>query len=127
MMVLTRDLLLRSLLIQFCLLILTNQERLDDKKIHHRKMGDTNDLMEFLSASLGATLDETYQRLNDFDFTQEDPGLAMFLVALLNALGREGRGNRPTEVVLMLAFVESGTAEEKCLAKTWLVSRGITS
>ena len=74
-------------------------------------MGDTNGLMEFLSASLGATLDEIYQRLIDCDFTREDPGLAMFVVALLNALGREGRGNRPTEVVLMLAFGESGTAE----------------
>ena len=74
-------------------------------------MGDTNELMEFLSASLGATLDEIYQRLIDCDFTREDPGLAMFVVALLNALGREGRGNRPTEFVLMLAFGESGTAE----------------
>ena len=74
-------------------------------------MGDTNELMEILSASLGATLDEIYQRLIDCDFTREDPGLAMFVVALLNALGREGRGNRPTEVVLMLAFGESGTAE----------------
>ena len=74
-------------------------------------MGDTNELMEFLSASLGATLDEIYQRLIDCNFTREDPGLAMFVVALLNALGREGRGNRPTEVVLMLAFGESGTAE----------------
>ena len=74
-------------------------------------MGDTNELMEFLSASLGATLDEIYQRLIDCDFTREDPGLAIFLVALLSALGREGRGNRPTEVVLMLAFGESGTAE----------------
>ena len=35
----------------------------------------------------------------------------MLMVALLNALGREGRGDRPTEVVLMLAFGESGTAE----------------
>ena len=74
-------------------------------------MGDTNELMEFLSASLGATLDEISQRLIDCDFTREDPGLAKFVVALLNALGREGRGNRPTEVVLMLAFGESGTAE----------------
>ena len=74
-------------------------------------MGDTNELMEFLSASLGATLDEIYQRLIDCDFTREDPGLAMFVVALLNALGRESRGNRPTEIVLMLAFGESGTAE----------------
>ena len=76
-----------------------------------KEMGDTNELMEFLSASLGATLDEIYQRLIDCDFTREDPGLAMFVVALLNALGREGRWNRPTEVVLMLAFGESGTAE----------------
>ena len=70
-------------------------------------MGDTNELMEFLSA----TLDRIYQRLIDCNFTREDPGLAMFVVALLNALGREGRGNRPTEVVLMLAFGESGTVE----------------
>ena len=41
-------------------------------------MGDTNELMEILSASLGATLDEIYQRLIDCDFTREDPGLAMF-------------------------------------------------
>ena len=61
--------------------------------------------------SLGATLDEIYQRLIDCDFTREDQGLAMFVVALLNALGREGRGNCPKEVVLMLAFGESGTAE----------------
>ena len=74
-------------------------------------MVDTNELMEFLSASLGATLDEIYQRLIDCGFTREDPGLAMFVVALLNALGREGRGNHPTEVVLMLAYGESGTAD----------------
>ena len=75
-------------------------------------MGDTNDLMEFLSASLGAFLDEIYQRLINCDFTQEDPGLAMFVVALLNASGREGRRNHPTEIVLMLGFGESGTAEK---------------
>ena len=70
-----------------------------------------NELMEFLAASLGATLEEIYQRLIDCDFTREDPGLAMVVLALLNASGREGRRNRPTEVVLMLAFGESGTAE----------------
>ena len=42
-------------------------------------MGDTNVLMEFLLASLGATLDEIYQRLIDCDLTREDPGLAMFV------------------------------------------------
>ena len=35
----------------------------------------------------------------------------MFVVALLNALGQESRVNRPTEVVLVLACGESGTAE----------------
>ena len=74
-------------------------------------MGDTNELMEFLSASLGAILDEIYQRLIDCDFTLEDPGLAMFVVALLNALGQKGGGNRPTEEMLMLVFGVSGTAE----------------
>ena len=89
----------------------TNLEELHDRRLNTTEMDDTNELMEFLSASLGATLDEIYQRLIDCDFTQEDPGLAMFVVALLNALGREGRGTRPTEVVLMLAFGVSGTAE----------------
>ena len=74
-------------------------------------MGDTNYLMDFVSTNLGATLDEIYQRLSDCDFAQEDPGLTMLVVALLNALGREGRGNRPTELVSMLAYSESGTAE----------------
>ena len=64
-----------------------------------------------MSASLGATLDEIYQRLIDCDFVQEDPGPTIFVVALLNALGREGRGNRPTEVALMLASGDSVTAE----------------
>ena len=35
----------------------------------------------------------------------------MLTVALLNALGREGLGDYPTEVVLMLVFGESRTAE----------------
>ena len=75
------------------------------------ELGGTNNLMEFLSASLGATLDEIYQRLIDCDFTPEDTKLVMFVVAHLNALEREGRGNLPMEVVLMLAFFESGIAE----------------
>ena len=83
------------------------------RKINYRKTGDTNVSMEFLSASLGATLDEIYQRLIDCDFAQEDPGLAMIVIRLLIALGRGGRGNCPTEVVLKLAFGESGTAERR--------------
>ena len=102
-------------MIRNCLLNSLNQTKQEEttrqQESTRQEMGDTNELMEFLSASLGVTLDEIYQRLIDCDFTREDPGLAMFVVALLNALGQEGRGNRPTEVVLMLAFGESGTAE----------------
>ena len=73
-------------------------------------MSDTNDLMDFISASLTAT-DEIYQRLVDCNFALEDPDLAMFTFALLNSMGREGRGDRPTEVDLMLAYGEFGTTE----------------
>ena len=61
--------------------------------------------------SLGTALDEVYQRLIDCNFGLEEPELAIFTVALLNALGREALRERPTEVVLMLAFGASGTAE----------------
>ena len=74
-------------------------------------MSDTNDSIDFISVILVTTLNEIYQRLVDYNFPLEDPELAMFTVALLNAMGREGRGDRPTEMVLMLAFGESGTAE----------------
>ena len=67
--------------------------------------------MDFISASLGTTLDEIYQRLLGCNFSLEDPELAMFTVALLNAMGSEGRGDPPTEVVLLLAYGKSGTAE----------------
>ena len=80
------------------------------QETYDRKMGDTNDLVDFVSASLGATLDEIYQRLIDCDFAQKDPGLTMF--ALLNALGRDGRGNRSIEVVLILAYVSLGPSRE---------------
>ena len=74
-------------------------------------MNDTNDLMDFILSSLGTNLDEIYQLLLDCNFGLADTELAMFIVALLNAMGREGRGDRPTEVFLILAFGEYGTAE----------------
>ena len=75
-------------------------------------MSDTNDLMDFISASVGTTLDEVYQRLVHCNFGLKDPELAMFTVGLINAMGREGRGDRPTEIVLMLAFGKTGTPEK---------------
>ena len=58
MMVLRGDLFFRFWLIRNCLLNSLNQT--NRKKLHD---------MEFLSASLGATLDEINQRLIDCDFT----------------------------------------------------------
>ena len=74
MMVLSRDLFFRSLLIENCLLNTESEETERNYTTRHqestrKEMGDTNELMEFLSASLGATLDEIYQRLIDCDFT----------------------------------------------------------
>ena len=74
-------------------------------------MSDRKDLIDFISASQGTSLDEVYQRLIDCYFGLEDPEKAILTVALLNEMEREGRGDRPTEVVLMLAFGESGTVE----------------
>ena len=60
-------------------------------------MSDTNDLMDFISGSPGMVLNEIYQRLLDCNFGLEDPELKMFTVGLLNAMGRQNRGDRPTE------------------------------
>ena len=74
-------------------------------------MSNTNDLMDFISGSLGTALDEIYQRLVDCNFGLEDPKLVTFTTALLIAMRRERRGDRSTELVLMMAFGESGTAK----------------
>ena len=83
------------------------------------RMSDTNDLMDVISASLGTTLDEVYQWLIDLN-EEKVVGIAL------------------TEVVLMLAFDESRTAERsrnrlmrwrrgKSLVTSWLVSQGWAS
>ena len=52
-------------------------------------MSDTNDLMDFISASLGTALEKIYQNLLNCNFGLDDPELAMFTVTLLNAMVRE--------------------------------------
>ena len=108
-MVLSHDWFFRYRLIPLCFLTLNNQKSATRRT--RRMMTETNDLMDFISASIGTTLAEIYQRLVDCNFALEDPELAMFTVALSNAKGRESRGDHPTEVVLMLTYGESGTAE----------------
>ena len=68
--------------------------------------------MESISACSKSALDEIYQWLVDCNFRVEDQELVMFTIALLKVMGREGRGNRSTEAVLMLAFSESRTAKK---------------
>ena len=99
MIYLSRDLFFRSWLIFIELEL--NQR--NTTRHTRRRTSDTNDLIDYILASLGTTLDEVYQRLVAGNFGLEDPELAMFTVAIL----MEGK----LMLVLMLAFGASATAE----------------
>ena len=45
------------------------------------------------------------------DFALEDPEVVMLLTALINILGHDNRGDRPTEVLLMAAYGERGVLD----------------
>ena len=47
----------------------------------------------------------------DRDFALEDPEVAVLLVALINILGHDNCGDRPTEVLLMAAYGERGVLD----------------
>ena len=47
----------------------------------------------------------------DRDFALEDPEVVMLLAALINFWGHDNRGDRPTEVLLMAAYGESGVLD----------------
>ena len=65
-----------------------------------------DELMELAEAYVGPMVDAIYRRLMDRDFALEDPEVVMLLTALINILGHDDRGNRPTEVLLMAAYGE---------------------
>ena len=67
---------------------------------------DLNELMNLAYAYVGPMIDAIYCRLMDRDFALEDSEVVMLLVALINILGRDNRGDRPTEVLLMAAYGE---------------------
>ena len=69
---------------------------------------DLNEIMDLAEAYLGPMIDAIYRRLMDRDFALEDPEVIMSLVALINILGHDNRGDRPTEVLLMAAYGERG-------------------
>ena len=68
-------------------------------------MSDTNEIMDFISASLRTALDEIYQRLIDCTFGMENPEL--------------GGSVPPKEDETVLCDGDM----ERCLVTTWLVSQ----
>ena len=70
-----------------------------------------DELMDPAEAYVGPMVDAIYRRLMDRDFALEDPEVVMLLTALINILGHDNRGDRPTEVLLMAAYGERGVLD----------------
>ena len=70
-----------------------------------------DELMDLAEAYVGPMVDAIYRRLIERDFALEDPEVVMLLTALINILGHDNRGNRPTEVLLMAAYGERGVLD----------------
>ena len=70
-----------------------------------------DELMDLAEAYVGPMIDAIYRRLMDRDFALEDPEVFMLLTALINILGHDNRGDRPTEVLLMAAYGERGVLD----------------
>ena len=67
--------------------------------------------MNLAEAYVGSMIDAIYRRLVDRDFALEDPEVVMLLTALINILGHDNRGDRPTEDLLMAAYGERGVLD----------------
>ena len=72
---------------------------------------DLNELMDLAEAYGGPMIDAIYRRLMNRDFALEDPEVIMLLTALINILGHDNRGDRPTKVLLMAAYGERGVLD----------------
>ena len=70
-----------------------------------------DELMDLADAYVGPMVDAIYRRLIERDFALEDPEVVMLLTALINILGHDNRGDRPTEVLLMAAYGERGVLD----------------
>ena len=70
-----------------------------------------DELMDLAEAHVGPMIDAIYRRLIDRDFALEDPEVVMLLTVLINILGHDNRGDRPTEVLLMAAYGERGVLD----------------
>ena len=69
---------------------------------------DLNLLIEIQMAYVGPMIGAIYCRLMVRDFALEDPQVVKWLVALINILGHDNRGDRPTEVLMMAAYGKRG-------------------
>ena len=67
--------------------------------------------MDLAEAYVGPIVDAIYRRLMGGDFALEDPEVVMLLTALINILGHDNCGDRPTEVLLMAAYGERGVLD----------------
>ena len=67
--------------------------------------------MDLTESYVGPMIDAIYRRLINRDIALEDPEVVMLLVVLLNILGHDNRGDRPTEVLLMALYGERGVLE----------------
>ena len=70
-----------------------------------------DELMDLAEAYVGPMGDAIYRRLMVRDFALEDPEVVMLLTALINILGHDNHGDRPTEVLLMTAYGERGVLD----------------
>ena len=70
-----------------------------------------DELMDLEEAYVGPMVDAIYRRLMDRDFALEDSEVVMLLTALINILGPDNRGDRPTEVLLMTAYGKRGVLD----------------
>ena len=70
-----------------------------------------DEMMDLTEAYVGPMVDAIYRRLMNRDFDLEDPEVFMLLTALINILGHDNRGDRPTEVLLMAAYGERGVLD----------------
>ena len=69
---------------------------------------NSDELIDLAEAYVGPMVDAIYGRLMDRDFTLEDPEVVILVTVLINILGHDNRGDRPTEVLLMAAYGEMG-------------------
>ena len=70
-----------------------------------------DEMMDLAEAYVGPMIDAIHRRLMDRDFALEDPEVVMLLTTLINILGHDNRGDRPTEVLLMAAYGERGVLD----------------